>query len=107
MAGSGRRRPRTLEERPCRPEPSGRPWHGAPASPKAGFVHLEQQQADVLLRNLYSETDEEGVTTSPPGAEAAALRTAGYVQAQLAHLRAIPTEEMLRARVSWAPGAFL
>ena len=73
---------------------------------KASFVHLEQQQADVLLRNLYSETDEEGVTTTPPEAAAAALRMAGYVQAQLAHLRAIPTEEMLRARVSWAPGAF-
>ena len=58
----------------------------------------------MLLRNLYSETDEEGVTTTPPEAAAAALRMAGYVQAQLAHLRAIPTEEMLRARVSWAPG---
>ena len=54
----------------------------------------------MLLRNLYSETDEEGVTTTPPEAAAAALRMAGYVQAQLAHLRAIPTEEMLRARVS-------
>ena len=60
----------------------------------------------MLLRNLYSETDEEGVTTTPPEAAAAALRMAGYVQEQLAHLRAIPTEEMLRARVSWAPGAF-
>ena len=66
-----------------------------------------QRQAETLLRNLYTETDEEGVTTTPPEAAAAALRLAGYVQAQLAHLRAIPTEEMLRARVSWAPGAFL
>ena len=46
------------------------------------------------------------MTTTPPEAAAAALRLAGYVQAQLAHLRAIPTEEMLRARVSWAPGTF-
>lgn len=65
-----------------------------------------QQQADTLLRNLYTETDEEGVTTTPPEAAAAALRLAGYVQAQLTHLRAIPTEEMLRARVSWAPDTF-
>ena len=79
-------------------------WHGfarsmdealASADPKAAL-------AETLLRNFYA--DEEGV--APPEAEAAALRLAGYVQAQLAHLRAISTEEMLRARVSWAPGSF-
>jgi len=77
----------------------------AAASAKVFPVQL-QRQAETLLRNLYTETDEEGVTTTPPEAAAAALRLAGYVQAQLAHLRAIPTEEMLRARVSWAPGSF-
>lgn len=84
-------------------------WHGFARNMDSALASDEPKAAlaDVLLRNLYSETDEEGVTTSPPGAAAAALRTAGYVQAQLAHLRAIPTEEMLRARVSWAPGAFL
>ena len=102
MAGSGRRRPALWRRGRAAKNPAG----GRDTAPNASLVHLGRQQADVLLRNLYSETDEEGVTTTPPEAAAAALRMAGYVQAQLAHLRAIPTEEMLRARVSWAPGAF-
>ena len=73
---------------------------------RSGGLRGVRLQADTLLRNLYTETDEEDVTTTPPEAAAAALRLAGYVQAQLAHLRAIPTEEMLRARVSWAADGF-
>lgn len=83
-------------------------WHGFARNMDDALTSDDPKAelADTLLRNLYTETDEEGVTTTPPEAAAAALRLAGYVQAQLTHLRAIPTEEMLRARVSWAPDTF-
>jgi hypothetical protein len=104
MVGSGRRRSGLWKRGRAAQSPVG--GHGTGTSLDPSCFGRLQQQADTLLRNLYTETDEEGATTTPPEAAAAALRLAGYVQAQLTHLHAIPTEEMLRARVSWAPGTF-
>ena len=79
-------------------------WHGFARTMDEALASDDPRAelADALLRNFYA--DEEG-DLGGPEAEAAAARLAEYVQAQLAHLKAIPTEEMLRARISWAPVA--
>ena len=58
--------------------------------------------AAVLERNYYA--NEDGATT--PEQEAAAVRLADYVMAQMEHLRAIPSDQVLRAKVTFGPMVF-
>lgn len=79
-------------------------WHGfarmmdealAAANPR-------EEMVGVLRRNMYA--DEDGVVT--PEGEAASLRLAHYLQAQIAHLSAIPAESVLKGRITWGPMEF-
>lgn len=55
--------------------------------------------AEVLLRNVYAD-EEGGIAGS---AEPAALWLAEYLLAQMSHLAALPDDEILLGRLTWAP----
>ena len=61
----------------------------------------------MLLRNVH--VDEDGAAlvdaSGEPDAEALAgsLWLADYLLTQSAHLRSLPSEEVLKGRVTWAP----
>ena len=79
-------------------------WHGV-ARLMDEALHAQSPRdelAAVLERNYYA--NEEGATT--PEQEAAAVRLADYVMAQMEHLRAIPSDQVLRAKVTFGPMVF-
>ena len=57
--------------------------------------------AGVLARNMYC--DEEGEPYEEGGESPASRWLADYCLRQLAHLRALPAEAVLKGRVDWAP----
>lgn len=74
-------------------------WHGFARMMDEALAaaHPREEIVGVLRRNMYA--DEDGGVT--PEGDAAAQRLADYVQAQIAHLAAIPTESVLKGRITW------
>ena len=85
-------------------------WHGLCKNLDTALEDASsprEAMSEVLLRNVY--VDEDGAplvdADGQPTAEARAgsLWLADYLLAQRAHLKSLPTEEVLKGRLSWAP----
>jgi hypothetical protein len=76
-------------------------WHGLVQSLDIALQAdpPREAMAEVLLRNVYADPD----GAVPADARPAARWLADYLLAQVAHVRSIPDQEVLRGRLGWAP----
>ena len=63
--------------------------------------------SEVLLRNVYVDAEGEPLVDADgqpdPQAVAGSLWLADYLLAQRSHLQALPTDDVLKGRLTWAP----
>ena len=84
-------------------------WHGLCKGLDAALASEEprEQMAALLLKNLYVDDEGEPLTDEAGAPDESALAGAHwlveYLLAQKEHLASLPSEEVLKGRLSWLP----